>query len=212
MRRLFQAGTGSLYFLPPEYFPLPFGGVTCSFPRLNGAPRPRPLFACFLRWSTSNKRKRTQYTLKRKKNIANITGRDFRTKFSCLSWKYPLCSAFLKDTLHIGNPEKHELLHRYLHIIPIELYKRLSLVYEDQWLANVTNFRISIQKLPRRYSLSLSKKWPRFSWYVIHSEVKPQAFKSRENSSKMFRKITAVIIHSKLFSVSDWLKLYACSS
>ena len=67
----------------------------------------------------------------------------------------------------------------------MELYKRLSLVYEDQWLANVTNSRISIQKLQRRYSLSLTKKWPRFSRYVIHSEVKPQAFKSRESSSKM---------------------------
>ena len=85
----------------------------------------------------------------------------------------------------MSNPEKHELLHRYSHIIPIELYKRLSLVYEDQWLANVTNSRISIQKLQRRYSLSSSKKWPRFSRYVINSEVKPQAFKSRESSSKM---------------------------
>ena len=53
MRRLFQAGTGRLYFLPPECFPLPFDGVTRSFPRLNGAPRPRPLLPCLLRWSTS---------------------------------------------------------------------------------------------------------------------------------------------------------------
>ena len=67
IRRLFQAGTGGLYFLPPEYFPLPFGGVTRSFPRLNGAPRPRPLLPCLLRWSTSNERKRDSIHTKTKK-------------------------------------------------------------------------------------------------------------------------------------------------
>ena len=67
MRRLFQAGTGSLYFLSPECFPLPFEGVTRSFPRLNGAPRSRPLFPCLLRWSTSNERKRDSIHTKTKK-------------------------------------------------------------------------------------------------------------------------------------------------
>ena len=67
MRRLFQAGTGSLYFLSPECFPLPFEGVTRSFPLLNGAPRPRPLFPCLLRWSTSNERKRDSIHTKTKK-------------------------------------------------------------------------------------------------------------------------------------------------
>ena len=76
MRRLFQTGTCSLCFLSPECFPLPFEDVTCSFPRLNGAPRPRPLFPCLLRWSTSNERKRDSIHTKTK-----ATGRDLRTKF-----------------------------------------------------------------------------------------------------------------------------------
>ena len=67
MRRLFQAGTGSLYSLSPECFRLPFGGVTCSFPPLNGAPRPRPLLPCLLRWSTSHERKRDSVHTKTKK-------------------------------------------------------------------------------------------------------------------------------------------------
>ena len=179
MRRLFQAGTGSLYSLSPECFRLPFGGVTCSFPPLNGAPRPRPLLPCLLRWSTSNERKRDSVHTKTKKTWR--ISREWIWELNFSAW---VGNTLLKGTLHIGNPEKHELLHRYSHIIPIELYTRLSLVYEDQWLANVTNSRISIQKLQRRYSLSLSKKWPGFSRYVIIC----------------------------YFSDSDWLKLYACSS
>ena len=67
MRRLFQAGTGSLYSLSPECFRLPFVRITCSFPPLNGAPRQRPLLPCLLRWSTSNERKRDSVHTKTKK-------------------------------------------------------------------------------------------------------------------------------------------------
>ena len=77
MRRFPKKKTISLYFLPPEYFPLPFDDVTCSFPRPIGAPRPRPLLPCLKNGEG------TQYTLKlnTKENGKNHK-RGFRTHLS----------------------------------------------------------------------------------------------------------------------------------